>query len=134
MTLGVRAVVFDAQSKSVLLVRHTYLPGLHLPGGGVEAGETIAEALAREVEEEANVRLVGVPVLKSLHTNRQVSRRDHVALYLVMEFEDLGPMIPNHEIAEAGFFPLGALPEGVTAATRRRLAEVFDGGATDAYW
>ncbi|RUT78707.1 NUDIX domain-containing protein, partial [Mesorhizobium sp. M7A.T.Ca.US.000.02.1.1] len=48
MTLGVRGLIHDRASKSVFLIRHTYVPGWQLPGGGVEVGETMNEALARE--------------------------------------------------------------------------------------
>src|SRR5262245_33676913 len=44
MTLGVRALVVDEQGR-VFLVRHSYVSGWHLPGGGVEAGETLAQAV-----------------------------------------------------------------------------------------
>ncbi|HYV61483.1 MAG TPA: NUDIX domain-containing protein, partial [Bryobacteraceae bacterium] len=40
MTLGVRALVVDG-SGCILLVKHSYVSGWHLPGGGVEAGETL---------------------------------------------------------------------------------------------
>ena len=66
--------------------------------------------------------------------SRQASHRDHVALYLVRSFEVLGPKRPDREIAEAGFFPIDALPDGTTPATRRRLAEVFDGQPPAAEW
>ena len=68
MTLGVRGVVIDENDR-VLLVRHSYISGWHFPGGGVEARETVADALARELEEEARVALRGEPVLHGLFFN-----------------------------------------------------------------
>ena len=52
MTLGVRAVVLDGENR-VFLVKHSYVSGWHLPGGGVETGEAIRVALHRELVEEA---------------------------------------------------------------------------------
>ncbi len=58
MTLGVRGLVIDRAGR-VLLVRHTYVEGYYLPGGGVEGGETLERALTRELVEEANVVMEG---------------------------------------------------------------------------
>lgn len=134
MTLGVRGLVFDADKRQILLIRHTYVAGWHLPGGGVESGETMETALARELEEEGNIALLGKPELKSIHFNRRASRRDHVAFYLITQFRQTGSHVPDLEIAEARFFPLDALPETTTEPTLHRLAEVFDGAPVSPEW
>ncbi len=131
--LGVRGVVGDGAGR-VLLVRHTYLPGWYLPGGGVDAGETAAEAFAREVEEETGVRLAAPPRLVGLHLNLRAGRRDHVAFFVAEAEAGARLAGPSREIAELGFFALDALPEGVTPATRRRLDEVFAGAAAGREW
>ena len=134
MTFGVRGLVYDADQNSVFLVRHTYVPGWQLPGGGVEVGETALEALKRELLEEGAIELTGPPSLKSVHFNRRSSRRDHVAFYRIDSYRQSAPKRPDREIAEAGFFPLDRLPAGTTPATLRRIAEVFDGAAVSSDW
>lgn len=125
MTLGVRAVVLDDAGK-VFLVRHSYVPGWHLPGGGVETGETLEEALHKELREEGNIAVTGAVELHGIFHNAHVSRRDHVAVYVVRAFRQTGPRRPDHEIVETGFFPLDGLPEGTTQGTRARLREVVE--------
>ncbi|MBX3493499.1 MAG: NUDIX domain-containing protein [Parvibaculum sp.] len=133
LTAGVRAVVFDAQGR-VLLVRHTYIHGWYLPGGGVERGETILAALRRELDEEAGVLLHGAARLAGLYANFREFKSDHVALYVLDHgtYEQVPRQSP--EIAEAGFFAVDALPEGISASTRRRIAEIAEGRAPDELW
>jgi 8-oxo-dGTP pyrophosphatase MutT (NUDIX family) len=133
MSLGVRAIVVGAEDK-VLLVRHGYVSGWHFPGGGVEVGETCVEALKRELEEEARIVVEGPPILHGIFFNTQSSRRDHVAAYVVRSFRVLGERSPDWEIAEAGFFPRLALPDGTTRASRARLAEIFDSAPVSDRW
>lgn len=133
MTLGVRGAVLNDRGE-VFLVRHGYTPGWHLPGGGVEVGETLEEALAKELREEGNVVVTGTPALHGVCFNRRASRRDHVAVYVVRDFSVTGVKAPDREIVEAGFFPLADLPEGTTPATRRRLAEIAGGLRCDPDW
>jgi ADP-ribose pyrophosphatase YjhB (NUDIX family) len=132
-TLGVRALVFDQEGR-VFLVQHSYVSGWHLPGGGVEAGETIGEALARELREEGNIEIAGAPTLHAVYFNRRASRRDHVALFVVRSFRQDTPPRPTFEIVAHGFFARDALPPETTAATRARLAEVLDGAPLSAWW
>ena len=133
MTLGVRGIVLDAAS-AVMLVRHSYVPGWHLPGGGVEAGETCEAALARELQEEANVIVEPPTSLHGLLFNAHASRRDHVAVYVVRRFRVTAERAPDREILEARFFAREALPADATPATRARLAEIFEGRPAAALW
>jgi 8-oxo-dGTP pyrophosphatase MutT (NUDIX family) len=55
MTVGVRGAVLDEASR-IFLVKHTYVPGWYLPGGGVDLGETAEAALARELMGKATSR------------------------------------------------------------------------------
>jgi 8-oxo-dGTP pyrophosphatase MutT (NUDIX family) len=107
----------------VFLVRHTYVPGWHLPGGGVERGETAFAALVKELREEGNLELTGPPSLVQVYFNGRISGRDHVLLYRV-DVTQTAPRGADREIAECGFFDPETLPEGTTDATRRRLAEL----------
>jgi len=132
-TLGVRAMVVDGAGR-IFLVKHSYVDGWHLPGGGVETGETLLVALAHELAEEGNIVITAPPVLHAMYFNGRVSRRDHVALYIVREFRQDGAPTPNREIVAHGFFALDALPEGTGRATRARLAEVFGGVAVSEMW
>jgi ADP-ribose pyrophosphatase YjhB (NUDIX family) len=134
MTLGVRGLVYDRKTNSVFLIRHTYVPGWQLPGGGVEVGETMEQALERELSEEGNIAFAAPPRLKSVHFNRRASRRDHVGFYLIEAFTQVSAKMPDREIAESGFFPLDRLPDGITPATLRRIAEVFEGVEASPYW
>ena len=81
LTVGVRGMVLDGEGR-VFLIKHSYVDGWHMPGGGVEAGETLLEALARELAEEGNIELTGAPALHGVFFHPVYSRRDHVALYV----------------------------------------------------
>jgi ADP-ribose pyrophosphatase YjhB (NUDIX family) len=133
MTLGVRAVVIAPDGR-IFLVKHSYVSGWHLPGGGVEPGETLLDALIRELREEANIEPTGPPALHGVFLNARASRRDHVAVYVVRDFRQIAAPQPNYEIIAHGFFVLDELPNDTTAATRARIIEVVGGAPVPEKW
>jgi ADP-ribose pyrophosphatase YjhB (NUDIX family) len=132
MTLGVRGLVTDDEGR-VLLLEHTYMPGWHMPGGGVERGEDAAEALAREMVEEAGVELTAPPRLVSVHVNRGRFRGDHVLFYQVERWRAC-KATSRGEIRRVGWFAPHDLPDGTTISTRQRIAEALAGAAADPCW
>jgi 8-oxo-dGTP pyrophosphatase MutT (NUDIX family) len=133
MTLGVRALVI-APDGCIFLVKHSYISGWHLPGGGVEAGETLIDALIRELREEGNLEPTAPPRLHGMFLNHRLSSRDHVAVFVVRDFRELGTPVPNLEIIAHGFFPLDDLPNDTTASTRARIIEVLGGAPIAEHW
>ncbi len=132
MTLGVRILVEDEAGR-ILLVRHTYVPGWHFPGGGVDIGESILAAAIRETREETGVVLPARPMLVGLYRNTAAAGRDHVALFRATT-DSSQALRGDAEIAELGWFSRSTLPDGTTRATHVRLAEIFDGASLSETW
>jgi ADP-ribose pyrophosphatase YjhB (NUDIX family) len=133
LTLGAQGVVIDGEGR-VLLVRHSYRPGWYFPGGGVEWGETIETALARELQEEVGVTLTGPVELHGVFSNFASFQGDHIAVFVVRHWQRRPDYRKRGEIAEARMFAWRELPERVDAGTRARLAEIFDRAPINSLW
>ena len=125
VTLGVRCVAFD-KAGLICLVKHTYTPGWHLPGGGVEPGETALQAIEKELAEEAGITLRAPPELFGVYANQVASRRDHVLVYTARDWHQTIPLLPTREIAEVGMYDPASLPPDTSRGTAKRIREVVE--------
>lgn len=126
---GVTGAVLDDAGR-VLLVRHRYMPGWQLPGGGVDRGEPPALAVLRELREEVGLR-GGEAAFLGLYTRSAGWATNVIALYRVT-----GATVnfrPSLEILETCFVDPASPPLGCSAATLRRLAEL-QGAPVSPYW
>lgn len=130
-TVGVRAIPVTPEGK-VVLVRHTYLDGWYLPGGGRGVHEPPREAALRELREEIGlIAHDGVRHLGDLTSNPNF-RRDTTSLFEVTGVT----FVARHSLeidAVAAFLP-DALPADTRPSTRRRIAEWLEGRPPPAQW
>jgi 8-oxo-dGTP pyrophosphatase MutT (NUDIX family) len=123
LSVAVNAVVFNPAGE-VLLTRRADNGLWCLPGGVMEPGESVVEAIEREVAEETGLRaeitrLVGVysdPNLVVAY--RDGGRYQPVVLCLQCEIMG-GRMTLSTETTDIGFFPDGALPPLVPPHVQR---------------
>ena len=115
---GVRVMMI--QDDKVWLVRHTYIPGWFLPGGGIKRGETLEKATRREVFEETGADL-GEVSLMGVYTSFVQWKTDHTTVFICRDFTITGKS--DGEIAEVGSFSLDDLPANVFSSHRLRLDE-----------
>ena len=133
LTMGAQGFVLDGEQR-VLLVRHGYRPGWHLPGGGVEKNEAIAQTLARELQEEVGIDLDGPAELFGVYSHFDAFPADHIALFVVRKWRQTRVPVPNREIREFAFYAPAELPGDTSQGARRRVAEVLAGVPRSEAW
>ncbi len=126
---GVSGAVLDRNGQ-VLLVRHSYMPGWQLPGGGVDRGEPPQAAILRELGEEVGLT-GGTAEFFGLYSRKAGWATNVVAFYRVT-----GGAIafrPSLEIREICFADPASPPPDTTQATLARLRELC-GAPLSPYW
>jgi 8-oxo-dGTP pyrophosphatase MutT (NUDIX family) len=131
ITTAVYAVILANDQLLLSLRQNTgFMDGRYtIPSGHLEAGETLAEALARELREEANV------TVKKAHLGTTLFRfaaspefNDYIDFFFVVD--DFEGEIRNNEPDKCGelrFVPIGELPENTVDYVLYCLEMLMDG-------
>jgi ADP-ribose pyrophosphatase YjhB (NUDIX family) len=123
--MGVRVMMI--QNDKVFLIRHTYLSGWFLPGGGLKRGETLEQGARREACEETGAELKEVKLI-GVFTNFMQWKTDHTSVFLCNDFRITGKS--DGEIAEMRAFPLNDLPANMYSVHRGLLEKYKTGTIT----
>ncbi|UCF83417.1 MAG: NUDIX hydrolase [Desulfobacteraceae bacterium] len=111
--VGVAAVIFSGES--VLMARRNQEPGRgqwSLPGGGVELGESLLDALRRELLEEISIKVdIGglIGVFDRVIRDRENKVRYHYVLIDFWGWITSGQPRHGSDISELRFVPLEEL-------------------------
>ncbi len=115
--LRVSTVVFIAKEDAILLVRQNYgRQYWSLPGGVVEAGESVEQAAIREVKEETCLDICIKRVI-AIYSKPALAS---IAISLEGEITG-GELRADHEILECGFFQPEDLPVPVREHLHQRI-------------
>lgn len=130
MSLDATVVILDAGR--VLLLQRADFRTWALPGGGVDAGESAAQAAIREVREETglDVTLTG---LVGLYALPHWIGNTHSAVFAARV---CGGMLRPHpsEAREARYFPLDTLPAHLNWWHRQPIRDAAAGVGGSAVW
>jgi 8-oxo-dGTP pyrophosphatase MutT (NUDIX family) len=115
------ACALVVRDSKILLVRHSYVRGWLLPGGGVGRAEPPSEAIIRELKEEIGLVRSSPPEFVGLYSRRTGWVTNVIALYRIDDAEF--NFRSNLEVREVQFVDPIAPPDGTPPSVRRRLLE-----------
>ena len=117
--IGVFALIFNYE-KQILLGHRRDIDWWNLPGGGMESGETVDEALCREVREETGLE-VKVDRLVGVYSKPQ--KQEVVLTFLCQVIG--GTLQSTEETRESRYFSPDALPENTLPKHRQRIEDAL---------
>lgn len=118
--IGVFAIIEDRGK--VVLARRSDIGWWNLPGGGMEPGEAVDEALKREVREEVGLE-VDIAYLVGVYSKPQ--KNEVVLTFWCHPAAGSGAPGTSDEVSEAAWFAPEALPEPFLPKHRQRLLDAL---------
>ena len=132
---SVRAVSFNSNGDSILLIRRRDDSRWALPSGGIELGESVETALAREFMEETGLP-ISSSVLIAIHsgpkhafTNSFGDQIERVTFCFNVSPQPMTPRKTTSETTDLRYFPVSDLPE-ISSAHRDTIQHCMDFSGT----
>lgn len=124
--VGCGAIIINDKNEVLLLKRSKSLafePGLWArPGGSLEIGESLEDAVAREVKEEVGIIVKVLRVLDATTNYYPAKGTQWVALgYLAKPVSGEPQNLEPDKADEVKWFPLGALPKNISNYTKNAI-------------
>jgi mutator protein MutT len=128
--VGVGAVILNAEGKVFLAKRGREVRNesgrWEFPGGGVEFGETLENALAREVREEYGLEIEVQELLDVVNHLIPAEKQHWVSPTFLCRVKSGAPSIREpHKCDEIGWFTLNEIPEGLLTIASKKSLESF---------
>ncbi|MDE3000632.1 MAG: NUDIX domain-containing protein [Gemmatimonadota bacterium] len=123
-TIGASAIVTSADE--VLLIKRRDCEAWALPGGNVDAGESVAQAAVREVREETGIEIELTRLVGIYSSPRWREGGNHSIVFAATpRTQGLTPQ--PEEVVEAGYYPPHNLPEPFVWWHRRWIVDALGG-------
>lgn len=113
-TIRIRAAGILVKDEKILLVRHEKNGKSYwlLPGGGVDFGESVAEALIREFKEEVGLDIRVGPMVMVHDSIPPNKHRQVLNIYFMVSAEKFDLKVtPDAVLRDAAFYPLAEFPK-----------------------
>ncbi len=117
--------IIETEGGIILIKRKNPPPGWSIPGGFVDYGETLEDAVIREAKEETGL---DIKIIRQFHTYSDPKRDPrHHTVSTIFIASAAGIPVAADDAKEAGVFTRGTLPEDLAFDHRQVLEDYFSG-------
>ncbi len=100
--------IVSLKNSKVLLVKESDDPNWKLPGGKIHAGETIYEAVVRELDEELGAKIARTDIIN--YKSAKIPHSENIRYILLVTSFPGDSIAKTDEVEEFRYFSLNALP------------------------
>jgi 8-oxo-dGTP diphosphatase len=117
--------IIEAEGGIILIKRKNPPPGWAIPGGFVDYGESLEDAVRREAKEETGL---DIKLLRQFHTYSDPGRDPrHHTVSTIFIASASGRPVAGDDAKEAGIFTKDSLPKDIAFDHRQILEDYFRG-------